>query len=311
MTLDPAMKAFVDILAAAGKPPNFAEIGVAAAREVSAQAGAMLGTGPAMAREEDLTVAGAGTSLPARLYVPEGEVTALLVYLHGGGWVVGTLDGYNAVLRRFAKGSGCAILSIDYRMAPEHPFPTPVEDCYAATVWADQHRAELGLGAGLPLVVGGDSAGGNLTAAVALLARDRGGPRLAAQLLIYPATDCDFERASYVRFTEKLPLTSSAMFWFWDQYVADPAERAHPLASPIRAESLEGLPPALLVVAGYDPLRDEADAYGERLRQSGVPVRAMTWEGLTHGFFQFAEILEPGGLACDEIAAELRAMLKG
>lgn len=309
MTLDPAMKQFIDVLVANGKPPNFAEIGVAAARETSAMSGALLGTGPAMAREENLVVDGAGASLPARLYVPDGTPTALLVYFHGGGWVVGTLDGYDAALRRFAKSSGCAILSIDYRMAPDFPFPTPVEDCYAATVWADRNRAALGLAEDLPLVIGGDSAGGNLTAAVAIVARDEGGPALAAQLLIYPATDCDFSRGSYQRFVEKLPLVSSAMFWFWDQYVADPEARTHYLASPLRAESLEGLPPALLAIAGYDPLRDEGDAYGERLARSGVPVTAMTWEGLAHGFFQFAEILAPAGLASDEIGAVLRRML--
>jgi len=309
VTLDPAMKQFIEVLVANGAPPNFAEIGVAAAREAAALSGALLGTGPAMAREEDLSVDGAGVSLPARLYVPGDAPAALLVYFHGGGWVVGTLDGYDAALRRFAKSSGCAILSIDYRMAPDYPFPTPVEDCYAATVWAAGNRAAMGLAEDLPLVIGGDSAGGNLTAAVAILARDKGGPDLAAQLLIYPATDCDFTRGSYQRFTEKLPLVSSAMVWFWDQYVADPAERAHHLASPLRAESLAGLPPALLAIAGYDPLRDEGDAYGERLAQSGVPVRAMTWEGLTHGFFQFAEILPPAGLASDEIAAELRRLV--
>ena len=267
---------------------------------------------PAVESVTELDIPGRAGPIPARVYVPRNDqgVQPLLIYFHGGGWVVGTLDGYNAVLRRFAKGSGCAILSIDYRMAPDYPFPTPLEDCYAATVWADAHRAELGLAADLPLTVGGDSAGGNLTASVALLARDRKGPALAAQLLIYPATDCDFNRPSYLRFTEKLPLVSSAMVWFWDQYVANPDDRVDPLASPLRAETLQGLPPALLAVAGYDPLRDEADAYGGRLTQSGVPVQAMTWEGLTHGFFQFAEILPPAGLAADEIAVAWRKMLR-
>lgn len=309
MTLDPQMKIFIDQLVAAGMPPDFAAIGPEAAKASAAAAGMLMGAGPTLAREENLSVDGGDGPIPARLYVPEGPLTALLVFMHGGGWVLGTLDGYDAVLRRFAKAGGCAVLSLDYRLAPEHPFPAPAEDCYAATRWAAAHKGDLGLPADLPLVIGGDSAGGNLSAVVALLARDRGGPQIAAQLLVYPATDCDFTTPSYLQFTEKLPLTSSAMCWFWDQYVADPAQRTDPLASPLRARDLGGLPPTLLVIAGYDPLRSEGEAYGLRLSESGVTTRQLTWEGLSHGFFQFAEILAPAGEACDSIAAELRALV--
>jgi len=310
LALDPQMQGFIDQLVAAGMPPDFAAIGAAAAKASSAAAGAMMGQGPDLPRIENLEIAGAAGPMAARLYVPEGKLGALLLFIHGGGWVLGTLDGYDAVLQRFAAKSGCAILSIDYRLAPEHPFPAPVEDCFAGLRWASENRTTLGLPADLPLVVGGDSAGGNLSAVVALLARDRGGPELAAQLLIYPATDCDFTTPSYLAHTAKLPLVSSAMTWFWDQYLPDADRRTDPLASPVRAEHHRDLAPAILVLAGYDPLYSEGDAYGAKLAADGVEVRRMCWDGLTHGFFQFAQILPPAGAAVDDMAMELRSLLK-
>ena len=309
MTLDPYMKGFIDHMLAAGMPPDFAAIGPEAAKAISAESAKAMGNGPDMDRELDLLVDGANGPLDARLYVPGKDVAALLVYFHGGGWVVGNLDGYNAALRRFAKGSGCAILSVDYRLAPEFPFPVPVDDCYAALCWAAEHRDELGLSY-VPLAVGGDSAGGNLAAVVAAQAHDGDGPKIAAQLLIYPVTDCDFETASYRCFTDNLPLTASSMQWFWDQYVPAPEMRANPKVSPLRSESMAGLPATLLVIAGYDPLRSEGESYGQRLLGSGVVTRQLTWEGLSHGFFQFADILPPAGDACDKIATEFAAMIR-
>jgi len=310
MPLDPQMKAMVDQMVAAGQPPVFAEIGAEAAKAVSDQSALMMGTGPTMAREEEFTVDGAdGHRMRARLYVAGERASALLVFFHGGGWVVGSIEGYDPALRRFARASGCAILSVDYRLAPEFRFPTAPQDCYAALCWAAAHRSELGLPADLPLVVGGDSAGGNLTAVVSLMARDRGEPALAAQLLIYPATDCDFETPSYREFTTNLPLTSSTMQWFWEQYEPDPARRRHPHASPLRADDHAGLPPALLILAGYDPLLSDGQAYGRTLEAAGNRVTTLIWDGLTHGFFQFAEVLEPAGQANDEIAAALTGML--
>ncbi|OYU34766.1 MAG: hypothetical protein CFE35_12805 [Novosphingobium sp. PASSN1] len=311
MTLDPYMQGFIDHMRAAGMPPDFAAIGPLAAKAAAAESGKAMGEGPAMAREQDLMVDGADGPLKARLYVPDAQSTGLLVYYHGGGWVLGNLDGYNAVLRRFAKASGCAVLSIEYRLAPEFPFPVPVDDCYAALSWAAAHRQDLGLAADAPIAVGGDSAGGNLAAVVSLLARDRGGPRIALQLLIYPVTDCDLDSSSYQEFKDQIPLSAGAMRWFWDQYVPNHEMRTDPRVSPMRAADLGGLPPVLLAIAGYDPLYSEGVAYGARLKSSGVVVRDLTWEGLTHGFFQFAEILPPSAEACDTLAAEFRTMLSG
>lgn len=310
MTLDPQMQHFVDQLAAAGVPPDFPTIGAAAAREMAASR-PMPGEGPELARVENLMVPVREGEIPARLYVPDGEPRGLLVFLHGGGWVLGTVSSYDPPLRHFAKHARCAILAIEYRLAPEHGFPAAVHDCYDSTCWAAENLIGLGLDERLPVAVGGDSAGGNLTAVVALLARDQSKPALAGQLLLYPVTDADFTTPSYLTHTEGLPLTAAAMQWFWDQYVPDPAERSHPLVSPLRADDLSNLPPTLMVLAGYDPLLTEGERYAARLKDSGVHVTDLRYDGLTHGFFQFAELLPVAGHALEEIAERFSDLLQG
>ncbi|WP_433474228.1 alpha/beta hydrolase fold domain-containing protein [Spirillospora sp. CA-142024] len=251
------------------------------ARERVRRGDALCSGGPRLHSVEDVTVPVDGAVIPARIYRPvPGTPPCTMVYFHGGGWVTGDLEYSDELCRHLAHDAGCAVVSVEYRLAPEHPFPVPLADAYASLVWAADAVA-----AGGRLAVGGDSAGANLAAACALRARDHG-PRLAFQLLVYPVTDHDFTRPSYVREADAFPIGAEAMRWFWDRYAPDPAVRDDPALSPLRAVSLAGLPPAHVVLAGHDPLRDEGAAYAERLRNAGVPVSLREYAGLGHGFFR-------------------------
>jgi acetyl esterase len=259
----------------------------------------------ALPRVEDRTVPGPAGDVPVRVYWPEGEPPhPALVYFHGGGWVVGDLQSADPASRRFAQEAGVVVVSVDYRLAPEHPFPAPVDDCYAALEWAAANAEELGVDPAR-VAVGGDSAGGNLAAAVAIRARDRGGPALAYQLLVYPVTDHDFERPSYRENADGYLMSAAGMRWFWDQYVDDVDARSHPEASPVRG-TCAGLPPAHVVTAELDPLRDEGEAFAERLREAGVAVTHTRYDGVVHGFFGMVDVLEPAQLAFAEAVVCLR-----
>ena len=203
-------------------------------------------------------------------------------------------------------GAECLVVSVDYRLAPEHPFPAAPEDCYAATAWLAEHCAELG-GDPARLAVGGDSAGGNLAAAVALMARERGGPPLAHQLLIYPVTDYAFDTASYRENAEGYMLTLPLMEWFWNHYLADPAQGDNELASPLRAASLAQLPPATVITAEFDPLRDEGEAYAQRLSDAGVKTEMTRYDGVFHGFFGMGAAIDKAKQAVDEACTALRS----
>lgn len=207
----------------------------------------------------------------------------MLVYFHGGGWVAGNLETADVFCRTMTRGAGCTVVSVNYRHAPEHKFPIAAEDAYAATQWAAQHTATFN-GDAARLVVGGTSAGGNLAAVVALMARDRGGPPLAYQLLIVPVIDYNFATESYRENADGYGLTADAMRWYWKHYLRAEADGQHPYASPIRAPTLRGLPPALVVTAEFDPLRDEGKAYARRLQAEGVPTILKVYEGMIHGF---------------------------
>ena len=258
-----------------------------------------------VAHVEERSVPGADGEIPARIYAPEGsEARPPLVFFHGGGWVIGNLDTHDGKARKLANASGRSVVSVGYRLAPEHPFPAPAEDCYAATAWVDAHREAVRGGPG-PLAVAGDSAGGNLAGAVALMARDRGGPALGFQLLIYPVADCDFERPSYRQNAEGYMLTRDVMMWFWDQHVPDVARRRDPYVNLVAAEDLRGLPPARVITAEYDPLRDEGEAYAARLEAAGVPVTCRRYDGMIHGFLSFADFVAVGKEALQEAAAAL------
>jgi acetyl esterase len=258
---------------------------------------------------DDRTIPGPGENLALRIYSPaEQTLKGALLYFHGGGWVIGDLDSHDETCRRLCSGAGLKVISVDYRRAPETTYPGAAEDCYAATAWAAAHAIELDIDAGR-IAVGGDSAGGNLAAAVALMARDRGGPPIAFQLLIYPVTDADFSRASYQENAEGYLLSRRGMQWFWDQYVPDPDQRLEPYAAPLQAARLADLPPALVQTAGFDPLRDEGEAYAQALRDAGVEVRQTRYPGLIHGFFGMQEAIPAARPALQEAIAALRDYL--
>jgi acetyl esterase len=223
--------------------------------------------------------------------------------------VIGGLESYDGVCRSLANAAGCAVLAIDYRLAPEHKFPAAVDDCYAAAAWAVSHAATLGADPAR-VAIGGDSAGGNLTAVVAQLARDRKGPALRFQLLVYPATNAGYDTPSYRENATGYFLELEGMRWFYDHYLRTDADRADPRASPLRATDLRGLPPALVVTAEFDPLRDEGEAYAAKLREAGVPVTLTRYHGMIHGFFSMAPLLDQGKQATAEAATALRAALR-
>ena len=197
------------------------------------------------------------------------------------------------------------MVAMEYRLAPEHQFPAAPEDCYAATQWVAAHATAIG-GDPTRLALGGDSAGGNLTAVVAQMVRDLGGPALCYQLLVYPVTDHNYDTASYRANAEGYLLTRDAMVWFWNHYLRSPADGSNPMASPLRADNLRGLPPAMVITAEFDPLRDEGEAYAARLQEAGVPVTLKRYDGMIHGFFCLGTVLEQGKQAIEDAAAALR-----
>jgi acetyl esterase len=240
-----------------------------------------------------------------RVYVPP-EARGVLVYFHGGGWVVGNTAIVDPVCRRIASKARCAVVSVDYRLAPEHKFPIPFDDCFAATRYAFENYHELATAGPRRIAVGGDSAGGNLAAAVCLKARDEG-PPIALQLLVYPAVDTNFNTKSYLDNAKGYGLLRSEMIWFWKQYLNTQEDESNPLAAPNRAADLSGLPRAVVLTAEFDVLRDEGEAYANRLREAGVEVDLRRHEGMIHGFFWHAGMIDRGREAIDSAAATLRS----
>ncbi|MBS1887311.1 MAG: alpha/beta hydrolase [Actinobacteria bacterium] len=255
-------------------------------RALAAAEGPVIGVGPEVGKVEEAAVEGPAGPVPVRLYHPAGPPPErAILWLHGGGWVLGDLDHADADCRRLCVDTGSLVASVDYRLAPEHPYPRPLEDAYAALVWL---AARLGGDAGpARLIVGGDSAGGNLAAALSLYAKERGGPRIDRQLLIYPVTDLDFGTASYEAFADGYLLSREAMELFWDAYAGEADAARTPLIAVLRAPDLGGLPPATVVVAGADVLRDEVEAYAARLGDAGVPVDVLRYPGQLHGFWTY------------------------
>jgi acetyl esterase len=230
----------------------------------------------------------------------------VVVYFHGGGFVVGSLDSGDATCRALCHGASCAVVSVDYRLAPEHKFPAATDDCLAATHWAVAHAAELNADPAR-LVVAGESAGGNLAAVTALRLRDEGGPLLCGQLLIYPVTDYHTPPTpSYIANGKGYLLTRAMMVWFWGHYLNHAGEAGHPHASPLRAPDLSGLPPALIITAEYDPLRDEGERYAARLQQAGTPATCSRYDGMIHGFLLLSELFDEGRQAMEEAILWLR-----
>jgi acetyl esterase len=281
---------FVEQMASAGGKPLH-ESTPEEARALGGALAALVGPAPAMARVEEHTVSAPGGGVHVRLLVPIEPPRGVMMYYHGGGWVIGNIDEYDTLARKLAERTSCAVVLVEYRLAPEFRYPTAVEDSYAALEWAAKHMQEIA-GRPVPLIVAGDSAGGNLSAVMALLARDRGGPKIDLQVLVYPVTDANFDRPSYTDPENQALLTRDGMIWFWDHYVPDAARRSEPTASPLQASNLSGLPPATVLTAEHDPLLDEGEAYAARLAEAGVPVELKRYAGQMHGFFQL--LMLPG-----------------
>ncbi len=283
MPLHPSAREFLDQRAADGARP-VEELTVEQAREQGNRMAKLLGPGEPVAKVADREIPGPYGAIPIRVYAPTmGKDQPVMVYYHGGGWVTGNLETVDVTCRALANAVPCLVVSVNYRHAPEHKFPSAADDAYAAARWVAAHAGELG-GDAKRIAVGGSSAGGNLAAVVALMARERGGPTLAFQLLTVPVTSNAMDTASYLENAEGYGLTRSGMEWYWRAYVHGPEEGAQPMASPLRAPDLRGLPAAFVQTAELDPLRDEGEAYAKRLREAGVRVSLKRYDGMVHGY---------------------------
>jgi len=264
-------------------------------------------------RSEDRWIHGVEGKIRIRIYTPHepapGELLPILVFYHGGGFVIGSLDSYDNLCRAIANRTDCIVVSVDYRLAPEHKFPAAVDDALEAYQWVIDHAGELDGDAGR-MAIGGDSAGGNITAVTAIGIRDEGYMAPLLQILIYPVAGGAPETPSHYEFAEGLLLTRASILWFYDQYLDRPEDATDPRFAPLLADDLSDLPPALVIVAGHDPLRDEGIAYADRLGQAGVEAELVNYEGMVHGFLSLADAVDQGKLAIDRVATALRTAFK-
>lgn len=306
MAIDEATAGFLAQLAEEGLKPLH-EMTPDEARAVGALLRELYGPGPEVASSTDHTVAGPdGGEFDVRVLVPEGPVGSLVVYYHGGGWVIGNIDEYDNLGRQLANRLGATVVLVNYRKAPEHRYPAAAQDSWAALQWAAANMGEIA-GGEVPLIVMGDSAGGNLSAVMAQRARREGGPQLARQVLIYPVTDADLDNDTYTDPENQLLLTRESMVWFWDHYAPDPASRRNPDASPLQAADadLADLAPAVVLTAEHDVLRAEGEAYADRLRGAGVPTQSRRFPGQMHGFFSMVGVLPGSAAGLDYVAEQL------
>jgi acetyl esterase len=308
MPLDPQARRLLDQMAAVGIPP-FHTMTPQQARDQMLIASRFLGPLTEIRAVEDREVPGPEGAIPIRVYHPsEGEAQPAVVFFHGGCWLMGDIRTHDAYCRTLARRSGAMVVSVDYRLAPEHKYPAAAEDAYTATRWVTEHADTIGADPER-IAVMGDSAGGNLAAVVALMARERGGPPLAFQLLVYPITDFNLDTPSYRENGTGFHLTRDDMIWCWGHYLSNELEGYHPYASPLRADDFLGLPPALILTAEYDPLRDEGEAYARKLKDAGVPVRLKRYDGMIHGFVRRTDLLDKAREALDDVASALREAL--
>ena len=306
MPVDPAVQALLDQLEEAGGP-DISEQTPEQAREMIQGFALMQAGAPEPPVVFDRTVPGPGGDIPVRVYAADGDNLPVLVYFHGGGWVVGDIESHDGTCKQLLAELGDAVVvSVDYRLAPEHKYPAAADDCYAVAAWVAENAEQIG-GDGSRIAVCGDSAGGNLSAVVSLMARDRGGPQIAAQVLHVPVTDHNYEWQSYTDNAEGYLLTRASMVWFWDHYLPNIAAGQEAYASPYRAADVSNLPPALVQTAEYDPLRDEGEAYGERLREAGVEVDIHRYDGNIHDPFMMFAVNPAGIEALKEAAAFVTA----
>ncbi|MBT4491015.1 MAG: alpha/beta hydrolase [Rhodospirillaceae bacterium] len=309
MTLDPQVEYILELIEKSPYP-EFHTLSPQEAREIFEDTAPALNIRPEdVYRSEDRWVEGVDGDIPIRIYTPyepaAGETLPILVFYHGGGFVIGSLDSYDSLCRALANRAACIVVSVDYRLAPEHKFPAAVDDALDAYQWVSDHAHELD-GDATRMAIAGDSAGGNVTAVTAIGIRDEGDRSPLLQVLIYPVLDGTPETSSHHEFAEGMLLTRGNILWFYDHYMKQPEDVANPRFSPILAEDLSGLAPTLLIVAGHDPLRDEGLAYGERLKDAGVTVELSNYEGMVHGFLSFADAVDQGKVAIEQVATALR-----
>ena len=308
--LHPDAARVCEMIVASGRPPLETLTPVQAREVYSASRQVLQPDPPEVAETTNLQAPGPTGPIPLRLYRGLGtrkdQPLPALIYFHGGGWVIGDLDSHDQACRALANASGCIVVSVHYRLAPEHKFPAAVEDAITATRWIAANAASLGIDA-TRLAVGGDSAGGNLAAVVCIDARDRGGPPLRLQLLIYPSVDMGMDMRSHLRHADQLPLTRPTMRWFIDHYLRGETDKSDWRASPLRARSFANLPPALVVTAAFDPLCDEGEAYAKALLEAGVPVTHERFAGQIHGFLTMGRIIADSGRLISLSAAAMNA----
>jgi acetyl esterase len=312
MPLDPQAKALLDFLGFTTLP-GIETLTPPEARDrfrALTDARKQMGANEPVHRVEDVRIPGPAGEIPIRIYTPTVSTPApMLIYFHGGGWVLGDLDSHDHVCRSMANTVECVVASVDYRLAPEAKFPAAVEDSYRALEWIAANERELGIDRGR-IAVGGDSAGGNLAAVISLMARERNGPMPVYQVLIYPATDMRMIAASMEENAEGPLLTRAAMAWFIEHYLRGEQDKLDPLASPLLAADLSGLPAAFILTAECDPLRDEGEQYGRRLEQAGVPVEIKRYAGMPHGFFSFGAALNAGKEAMADTTTRLASAFR-
>jgi acetyl esterase len=312
VVLDPDAAAVYQAFLESGRPP-YDTVSPKEARELYLQGRLVTNPEPPELQSvAPLAIPSPHGAIPARIYTPlkrrqSDRLAPCLIYFHGGGWVIGDLDSHDVVCRKLADEGELIVIAVDYRLAPEHKFPAAFDDALTATKWIAAHAVELGIDAS-HLVVGGDSAGGNLAAVVAIAARDGDGPAIAGQLLIYPVTDLAMTHHSHREPETSLLLSHSLIHWFRDQYLSSAADIDDWRASPLRARTLTGLPPAYVLTAGADPLRDEGDEYAAKLKQAGISVTYRTFPGQFHGFFTMGKLLEQANVAARDIGAWLKAL---
>ncbi|HVN06912.1 MAG TPA: alpha/beta hydrolase [Bryobacteraceae bacterium] len=307
--LYPEVRGLLEEMDASGLPP-IETMSPEDARRAAIDALKQLAGQPVdVASVEDAEIPGPESPVRIRIYKPSGSAPfACLVYFHGGGWVLCDLNTHDVVCRAIARQSGAVVVAVDYRLAPEHRFPAAVDDSYAAVVWAAANAAQLQIDPAC-IAVAGDSAGGNLSAVMCLKSRDAGGPPIALQILVYPVTNlCAFDTPSYQEFAEGYYLSRSEMEWFRGHYLAKREDGQHPYASPLLAQDLAGLPPALVITAECDPLRDEGEAYARRLSAAGVEVSGIRYAGMIHPFFSLGGVLPQGRRAVEHVAAAVRGL---
>ena len=312
VTLDPDAAAIFQAFQDAGRPA-YETLPPSEAREYYRAARPIVNPDPpALESSKPLSISAPHGAIPARIYTPKtlrknNGLAPCLVFFHGGGWVIGDLDTHDVVCQKLAHEGELIVISVDYRLAPEHKFPAAADDAITATKWVADNARQFGIDAA-HLLVGGDSAGGNLAAVVALAARDGDGPKLAGQVLVYPATDFAMKHPSHSEPETSILLTHSVIKWFCNHYLNSAADIENWKASPARAKTLAGLPPAYVLTAGADPLRDEGAEYAARLKEAGVPVTYRHFPGQFHGFFTMGKLLQQANVAVTEIAGWMKAL---